>query len=222
LWGGRPVVNLSLALNYALGGSNVWGYHALNLAIHIILAGLTLFGVVRRTLLRPALRERFSPSAARLALVVAVLWTAHPLQTEAVTYVSQRCESLMGLFYLLTLYCFVRGADSQRCGWWFTLSVVACLLGMATKEVMVTAPLLVLLYDRTFVTGSFRKAWTRHRRLYLSLAGTWLLLGYLMAGLHYRGGRLWPRNYWMGVRTDRVSGGGTLLVVGNLAASAGF
>ena len=110
LVGGRPLVNLSFTLNYALGAWNVWGYHALNLAIHV-LAGLTLFGIVRRTLLLPSLRERFSPSAVRLALAVAVLWTVHPLQTEAVTYISQRCESLMGLFYLQTLYCFVRGVD---------------------------------------------------------------------------------------------------------------
>ncbi len=52
---------------------------------------------------------------------------------------------------------------------------------------MVTAPVMVLLYDRTFVSGSFREAWTRHRRLYLGLAGTWVLLGWLMVGLHYRG-----------------------------------
>jgi tetratricopeptide (TPR) repeat protein len=182
---GRPVVNLSLAINYALGGLAVWGYHALNLAIHI-LAGLTLFGVVRRTLLRPALRERLGASAAGLALAVAVLWTVHPLQTEAVTYVSERAESLMGLFYLLTLYGFVRGAESPRPGLWFGLSVVACLLGMASKEVMVTAPLMVLLYDRTFVSRSFREAWGRHRRLYVWLASTWLLLGGLMVGLPYR------------------------------------
>ena len=186
LVGGRPVVNLSFALNFALGGLVVWGYHVVNLAIHI-LAGLTLFGVVRRTLLRPSLRERFGESAARLALAVAVLWTVHPLQTEVVTYLSERCESLMGLFYLLTLYCFIRGTDAQRSRWWFALSVAACLLGMASKEVMVTAPVMVLLYDRTFVSGSFREAWTRHRRLYLGLASTWLLLGYLTEGLQYRG-----------------------------------
>ena len=185
LLGGRPVVSFSLALNYALGGLGVWGYHAFNLAVHI-LAGLTLYGVVRRTLLRPPLRERFGASATQLALAVAVLWTVHPLQTEAVTYVSQRCESLMGLFYLLTLYGFVRGVDSPRRGGWFALSVVACLLGMASKEVMVTAPAMVLLYDRIFISGSFRKAWTRHRRLYLGLAGTWLLLGCLLVGLRYR------------------------------------
>ncbi len=183
--GGRPMVSFSLALNYALGGLAVGGYHALNLVIHI-LAGLTLYGVIRRTLLQPALREQFGSASGRLALAVAVLWTVHPLQTEAVTYVSQRCESLMGLFYLLTLYCFIRGADSPRSGEWFTLSVVTCLLGMASKEVMVTAPAMVLLYDRIFVSGSFREAWTRHLRLYLGLAGTWLLLVYLMTGLHYR------------------------------------
>jgi len=184
--GGRPVVNLSFAVNYALGGTAVWGYHALNLAVHI-LAALILYGIVRRSLLAPALRERFGACATRLALAVAVVWTVHPLQTEAVTYVSERCESLMALFYLLTLYCFIRGSDSRRCGWWLTLSVVACLLGVASKEVMVTAPVMVLLYDRTFVSGSFREAWMRHRRLYLGLASTWVLLGYLMVGLHYRG-----------------------------------
>jgi len=184
--GGRPLVNLSFAINYALGGTAVRGYHALNLAIHILTA-LTLFGVVRRTLLQPKLRERFGSQATRLALAVAVLWTVHPLQTEGVVYISDRCESLMALFYLLTLYCFIRGDGSHRSHWWFALSVAACVLGMASKEVMVTAPVIVLLYDRTFVSGSFRAAWEQHRWLYLWLSGTWLLLGYLMVGLHNRG-----------------------------------
>ena len=51
--------------------------------------------------------------ATLLAFAVALLWTVHPLQTEAVTYIVQRTESLMGLFYLLTLYCFIRGAECQ-------------------------------------------------------------------------------------------------------------
>ena len=107
---GRPLVNFSLALNYACGGTAVGGYHALNLALHL-LAGLTLLGVVRRTLLQPVLRARFGAAALPLALAVAVLWTVHPLQTEAVTYVVQRAESLVGLFYFLTLYCFIRAAE---------------------------------------------------------------------------------------------------------------
>src|SRR5208283_721379 len=88
---------------------------------------------------------------------------------------------------LLTLYCFIRGTNAPRSTWWFTLSMAACFLGMASKEVMVTAPVMVLLYDRTFVSGSFREAGRRHRWLYLGLASTWVLLGWLMVGLHYRG-----------------------------------
>jgi tetratricopeptide (TPR) repeat protein len=176
---GRPLVNLSLAINYAFGGLNVWGYHAFNLAIHI-LAGLTLFGVVRRTLLQPALRERFGGVADGLALATAVIWTVHPLQTESVTYVVQRAESIVGLFYLLTLYCFIRGADSLRPRLWYGLCLTACALGMASKEVMGTAPVLVLLYDRAFVSGSFREAWRRRWPLLLALAATWALLGCLL------------------------------------------
>ena len=97
--GGRPVVSLTLALNYAMGGLNVWGYHAVNLLIHI-LAAWTLFGLVRRTLLLPPARTpqplpqlspgvvegdnsppRFASAATPLAFAAALIWTVHPLQT---------------------------------------------------------------------------------------------------------------------------------------------
>jgi tetratricopeptide (TPR) repeat protein len=184
---GRPLINLSLAVNYAFGGVKVWGYHALNLTIHI-LAGLTLLGIVRRTLQQPSLRERFGAAANGLALAVAVLWTVHPLQTESVTYVVQRTESLTGLFYLLTMYCFIRGAASSHPWRWYGWCVTACALGMACKEVMVSAPLMVMLYDRTFLSGSFREAWRPRRRLYLALAGTWILLAYLVTSTGGRHG----------------------------------
>jgi tetratricopeptide (TPR) repeat protein len=239
---GRPILNLSLALCYAKSGTHVWSYHALNLLIHI-LAGLTLFGMVRRTL---GLAGRVVPNpplsvsnpsdrrvednapypadATPLAFTVALLWTLHPLQTEAVTYVIQRSESLMGLFFLLTFYCFIRAIESEPamdevfttkiqshggkaadkkdsfvswclCGsrrtaaFWRVLAVLSCLLGVATKEVAATAPLLVFLYDRTFVAGTFREAWRRRRWLHLSLAATWVPLALLVAGTGWtRGG----------------------------------
>ena len=78
-------------------------YHAGNLLIHL-LAALTLFGIVRRTLLLPALRDRFGGASTGLAAAAALIWALHPLQTESVTYIVQRAESLMGLCYLLTLY----------------------------------------------------------------------------------------------------------------------
>jgi hypothetical protein len=195
--GGRPILNLSLALNYAIGGTSVWGYHALNLIIHI-LAGLALYGIVRRTL-----APRSGSAASLTAFLVALLWILHPLQTESVTYIIQRAESLMGLFYLLTLYCFIRyaeggpfvtrpgptpkGRKAQR-RTWAAFSVLACVLGMGTKEVMVSAPLVVLLYDRAFLSGSFREAWRRSRVAYSCLAGTWLVLATLVLSTKGRGG----------------------------------
>ena len=194
---GRPLLNLSYALNYAVGGTAVSGYHLVNLLIHA-LAGWTLFALVRRTLRRPSLEERFGRDATVLALAVSAIWAWHPVQTEAVTYLSQRAESLMGLFYLLTLYCFARGAgtDGKSRRLWFSLSALACLAGVGTKEVMVTAPLLVLVYDRTFVSGSLVSAWRRHWPRYVALVATWLPLGCLLVGLHDRGAGFVPEVSW--------------------------
>ncbi len=187
---GRPILNLSLALNHAISGEAVWSYHAVNLLIHV-LAGLTLFGIVRRTLALgkfSALRPGDEPlPAAVLGFAAALLWTLHPLQTESVTYTIQRAESLMGLFYLLTLYCFIRGTE-RSAGAWHMLAVLSCALGMATKEVMVSAPMIVLLYDRTFVSGSFREAWRRRRIFYLGLVGATSILLVLVLRTGTRGG----------------------------------
>ena len=148
----------------------------MNLAIHL-LAALALFGIVRRTLELPAVARRFGERGATpVAFCIALLWVVHPLLTEAVTYLSQRAESLMGLFFLLTLYCFLRAAVSQRPGAWRVGAVAACALGMGCKQVMAAAPLVALLYDRCFLAGSFREALRRRRGLYLALAATWLLL----------------------------------------------
>ena len=166
---GRPVVNVSFAVNYAFGGRNVTGYHVVNIAIHL-LCGLLVFGIARRT----------QPST-NAALAIALIWTVHPLNSEAVDYITQRTESLMGLFYLLTMYCAIRAFEEprRRHGWELS-SIVACALGMASKESMVTAPLVVVLYDRAFLWSSLREAVRERRRLYAGLALTWVVLGGLM------------------------------------------
>jgi len=178
---GRPVVNFTLAINYAISGEEVWSYHAFNLVIHL-LAAATLLGIVRRTLDCPLLRPRFGDAQLPLAAAIAALWLLHPLQTESVTYVCQRAESLAGLFYLLTLYGFIRAVSSPRPWPWHGLTVLACLVGVGTKEVVATAPLLVFLYDRTFVAGTLAEAWRRRRWLHLGLAATWVPLALLVAG----------------------------------------
>lgn len=177
---GRPLVALSLAINYAFGGLNVWGYHCFNVGAHV-LAGLTLLGVVRRTLQGPTLAGRFGSAATPLSLTTALLWVVHPLATDALNHVIYRNEVLMGLFYLLTLYCFVRGTMSPRPRAWHVLAVVCCAAGMASKEPMVSAPLMVLLLDRWFYAGSFAAALKPRWPLYVGLAATWLLLAALVA-----------------------------------------
>ncbi len=187
--GGRPLLNLSYAVNYAFGGTGVFGYHLANLVIHV-LAAWVLFCLTRRTLLRPPLRERFGPSADALSFSVAAIWAWHPVQTISVTYISERAESLMGLFYLLTVYFAGRCAETDETGGrrrWLLLSVLTCVAGITTKEVMVTAPLMCLLYDRTFISGSFRKAWERNRVLYLALVAALFPVTHRVASLHRQG-----------------------------------
>ncbi|MBM3820059.1 MAG: tetratricopeptide repeat protein [Acidimicrobiia bacterium] len=164
---GRPVVNLSFAINYALHGLDVRGYHVVNIAIHIGCA-LLLFGLVRRT----GVEER-------VACAAALVWVVHPLLTEAVNYISQRTELLMSLFYLLTLYASARA--HARVGAGFSrLAVIACALGMACKETMVTAPVAVVLYDRVFRYASLEDAFRARWPLYAGLAATWVLLAALI------------------------------------------
>ncbi len=166
---GRPLVNASFAVNYALGGFGVRGYHVVNIAVHI-LAALALLGVLKRTLGRD--RDGW------LALFCALAWTVHPLNTEAVSYITQRTELLMGLFYFCSLYAAIRALESSRPLQWEIAAGVAALAGVASKETAVTIPLVLLLWDRAFAFPSFRDAWTARRRLYGIAAACWLLFAF--------------------------------------------
>ncbi|HZZ20140.1 MAG TPA: tetratricopeptide repeat protein [Opitutaceae bacterium] len=172
---GRPVANLSFAVNRALTGQALWGYHAGNLLIHIVNA-LLILGIVRRTLLKADGTRIPARDSLPVALAAALLWGLHPVATEAVTYVAQRVESLMALFVLLSLYGFVRSTSSGRRGLWLCVSSLSCLLGAGSKEVAAVAPALILVYDALFVSGSVRGAFRSQKIYYLSLAAGWLLL----------------------------------------------
>lgn len=209
----RPLTDLTMAINWKLGGADPVGFHAVNFAIHLA-AAMALFGVMRRTLLTPRLVDRFGRHATGLALAVALLWAVHPLLTSAVTYIVQRAESLMGLFYLLTMYCVIRAFQSEprpsgsgpttlpgdsSIGspslplrpekgdrhrrkasesvpfFWSIAAVACCLLGMASKQVMATAPLVALVYARLFLADSWREVIRARWSLWIGLAACWIL-----------------------------------------------
>ncbi len=172
---GRPVVAWSLALTYAVCGLQPWGYHLFSVLVHAANA-LLVFAVVRWALRRGG-PVALAGRATWPALAIASLWAVHPLQTESVAYASQRTELLFAFFLLLTLWAVIRGAlSTRRSIGWYALTVFACALGMASKESMVVAPLVVLLYDRAFLAESWRALWRRRWPVYVGLALTWAIL----------------------------------------------
>ena len=198
----------------------MWGYHAVNVAVHLA-AALALYGIIRRTLSETWLKARYGDSARGIALVASLVWLVHPLQTQSVTYIFQRQEALMGLF-LLTIYCFIRGvlgkSKSQNLKSkiskskiqnrtvplaWYAASVLCCLLGIGSKEVAVMAPAVVLWYDRAWFRRRWRSLWRRHGAYYAVFAAIFLAaLAYIAAQRSwYAGGgvavfdRISPREY---------------------------
>lgn len=174
---GRPLVALSFALNYAWGELQVYGYHAANLALHVLVT-LLLFGFTRRATQRTSL----APAAGAVGFATALLWSIHPLTSDALLLVASRGEVLLAVFTLGTLYAADRafdGATTART--WSVAAVLSCAGAMASKEVAVSLPLVVLAYDRTFVSASFREALRTRRSTYVALASTWIVLGLALA-----------------------------------------
>jgi hypothetical protein len=174
------------------------GYNAVNIAIHAA-AAVALYLLVEATLARAdagqAAAGRSAPSPPALprewiACAAALFWGLHPLQTHSVAYVYQRFESMMGLFFLLSLVCLERSARGRTGGWWQAASYGCFALALATKEVAITAPAVLLLYDRVFLAGSFptalRRRWPLYAALFFTLAAG---VGFVLANVgHYRQG----------------------------------
>lgn len=174
----RWIGQLTLEWNHRWGGLDPTGYHLVNIAIHAA-AGITLFWLVQVT------AKLFDPKRAGirpeyLAFAVSACWLCHPLQTESVTYIIQRFESLASLFFLLTLLGVANSAKHRGVkAWaWGSLAVVACSLGLATKEIVAVAPLVALLYDRTFLADSWRQVVRRRWLIYAMMlpAFIWLAM----------------------------------------------
>ena len=173
----RPLLRLSLALNYAAGGLNPIGYHAVNLVIHIA-ASLAMFGALRR-IMEIIRRGRAGAHDPWFAGSVALLWMLHPLQTQSVTYAIQRGESMMGMFYLTMLYCAVRYAQADRRSKQSSLWLMACGLagaaGMGTKEAMITAPLAIWLLEFVFFSPHLDEPSLRRWPMLAVATSPWLV-----------------------------------------------
>ena len=188
----RPVANLSFALNYYLHGYAVPGYHLVNVLIHL-LTGVFLYWLLVDTM--PLLPDRQSAWAAYpggrgpyewLAFFAAWLWSLHPVQTQAVAYVVQRMSSLAAMFFILSLWLYVRGRlrnDRGRSMVFFAGSLLAGLLAIGCKESSATLPFFILLYEWYFLQDA-RPEWLRRNLPAVAMAAGIVLL----LGLCYLGG----------------------------------
>lgn len=205
---GRPVYNASLAVSYSLSGLEVWGHHLVNLGIHqvnVVLVYLLVGGVLTAVAAREAGRDGAAPESSDAARVrwlygaaIAGLWGLHPLCTQAVTYLSQRAESLAAMWALLTLFGVLQAvrandpptspvsrteSDERRRGGatlaWSAVAVLACWAGMGTKEVCVSLPLFAIGLHRVYLATNWHDV-RRYWWLYLGLMSSWLWIAALL------------------------------------------
>jgi len=147
----RPLPNISFALNYYLHGYNVVGFHVVNVLIHIC-TGFLLYFFVKTTFDTPALKSR-NENYLWISFFTATLWMVHPLQSQSVSYIVQRMNSMAAMFYVLSilLYARFRLCGQKRKKWWLLSGCfLAAMLALASKEITVTLPFVSMLYDRYF------------------------------------------------------------------------
>jgi len=156
----RPVVCLSFALNYYFGGTNVTGYHVVNLTVHFI-ASLFLFLFIHNMLKLPSMRMKYGNSAYPIALLATVLWAINPVQIEAVTYVVQRMTSMAGMFYIMALYFYLKGRTAEQesvKNASFVLCLFCGVLSIGSKENAVMLPISILILDLILVQGISKRS----------------------------------------------------------------
>ena len=164
----RPLLNATWALNYALGGLDVRGYHLVNIAVHLA-NGILLYSLILLTLAGPAAPPLYKEARRSIALCAAALWLVNPLQTQAVTYIVQRAASLCALFFLAALISYVRSRVAARPAGRVLWTASAALCGaaaVATKESGVILAAFVPLYEIYFPAAGPRENGRAFRRLF--------------------------------------------------------
>jgi tetratricopeptide (TPR) repeat protein len=174
----RPIVNLTLMLNYQLSGLNVVGWHIFNIAVHIANA-FFVYLLIIKTMSMPFFEKKYDQSAKRLALFGALLFGVHPVQTESVTYIITRTELVATFFYLATMLLFIKGAGANRFAY-FIGAFFTSLCAMGSKEWAVTLPAVLLLYDVLFLSGGRIAPALSRWKAYALIALPWGLAAYTL------------------------------------------
>jgi tetratricopeptide (TPR) repeat protein len=185
----RPVACLTFAMNYYLGGLDVLGYHLTNMTIHIM-ASIFLYLFIYHTLRLPSFSEKYGLHAYSIALLSTLLWAIHPIQVQSVTYIVQRMTSLAGMFYVMSMYFYVKYRTAQRDlrkALFMCLCSLAFLMSFGSKENALLLPLSVFLYEILLVQKS-SVSFLRKNALRIVLVGIAVILAGLLFLYYGKGG----------------------------------
>lgn len=196
----RLVANVSFALNYYLGVYDPTGYHIFNIIVHFMngvlvyflaLSTFRLFFSVRikhanQPLPSPT-SQSLNPSIRRISLFAAIIFMTHPVQSQSVTYIVQRMNSLAAMFYLLSLLLYIHGRlkqkGSARVALWVT-SLLSWAFALGSKEIAATLPLVIFLYEWYFFQ-SLSTSWLKRNVWYLLLPLViFALIAFMYLGSH--------------------------------------
>jgi hypothetical protein len=174
----RIFAYFTFALNYYFGEFNPFGYHLVNLFVHVC-SGIFLYGFLYLTFNLPSLREKYGALSYRVALFASLIFISHPVQTQSVTYIVQRMASMAGMFYLLTFVLYIKGRLSKGRGrfLYFGGGVLSYLLGVFTKENTAILPFFIALYEFYFFQNLDLSP--RGKKVLFALVGALLVLGVL-------------------------------------------
>lgn len=167
--GARWFGSLTFAVNYAIGDLQVSGYHYVNLAIHLasslLVYRLALVTFSTPLFLKDTQNSAGIPTRTLVPFLASFLFVAHPIQTQAVTYIVQRYASLATLLFLAAMVCYIQARllyagepsslrnRSSRVGYWYVAALLSAVLAMKTKEIAFTLPFVIALYECTFLPG---------------------------------------------------------------------
>ena len=177
----RPISCLSFALNYYFGRLDVFGYHLVNILIHLF-TSIFLFLFIYHTLNLPSLRIKYASNSYAVAILATMLWTINPIQTQAVTYIVQRMATLAGMFYIMGMYFYLksRTAVKKRDK---TLFIILCfmtfVMAVGSKENAVMLPISLLLYEGLIIQKEISENFKKNIKILFIVSGSFLFLYFI-------------------------------------------
>lgn len=180
----RPTACFSFALNYYFGKFEVFGYHLVNTTIHI-LASMFLFLFIYQTLNLPLLRQKYGSDAYFIAFLSAVFWAVNPVQIQAVTYIVQRMSSMAAMFFILSMYLYVKGRICEkrsRKNIYFVACLFSGVLAFCSKENAIMLPFCIFIYDILFIQGLTKDSIKKNIQIFLILIFISVVLSLILYG----------------------------------------